>query len=79
MREEYLRLSDWVRTLSRTYQDRILIRIIDAASLMGLVKALWYRFRRYPTFIVNRQEKYTGWDERALTEILERHLAETAS
>lgn len=42
---------------------------------MGCVKALWYRFRKYPTFIVNRREKYTGWDEKALTEILERHLA----
>ncbi|MBU0516112.1 MAG: hypothetical protein KJ621_15220 [Proteobacteria bacterium] len=43
---------------------------------MGFVKALWYRFRQYPTFIVNRREKYTGWDEKTLAEILERHLAE---
>ena len=28
------------------------------------------------TFIVNRREKYTGWDEEALTDILDRHLAE---
>ncbi len=56
-----------------------MIRIIDAYSLMGFIKAVWYRFRKYPTFIVNRREKYTGWDEKVLTEILERHLAEAPS
>jgi hypothetical protein len=74
VQEEYLRLSDWVRKLSEAYQDKILIRIIDAYSLMGLVKAIWYRFRRYPTFIVNRRIKYTGWDEARLAEILEGQL-----
>jgi hypothetical protein len=75
VRQEYLRLSDWIRKLSTTYQDRILIRVIDAYSVMGLVKSIWYRFRRYPTFIVNRRWKYTGWDESQLTEIIESHLA----
>jgi hypothetical protein len=45
---------------------------------MGFIKAIWYRFRRYPTFIVNRRQKYTGWDEAKLTEILESQLTAAA-
>lgn len=30
--------------------------------MVGLFKSLRYRVRRYPTFVINGQEKYTGWD-----------------
>ncbi|MBU0516113.1 MAG: hypothetical protein KJ621_15225 [Proteobacteria bacterium] len=75
MKEEYLRLSDWIRKLSTGYGHRILIKIIDAHTPLGLYKAVRYRFRKTPTFIVNGRHKYTGWDEQRLEIILNWHLA----
>jgi hypothetical protein len=75
IKEEYLRLSDWIRQLCDAYHPNILIKIIDAHTPLGLYKCVRYRFRRYPTFIVNGRQKYTGWDERRLEAILNWQLA----
>ncbi len=75
IKEEYLRLSDWIRQLCDAYGQNILIKIIDAHTPLGLYKCVRHRFRRYPTFIVNGRQKYTGWDERRLEAILNFHLA----
>ena len=60
--EEFQRLSDVVMGLSTRYQDSILIQIWDPRSLQGLLKSIRYWVRRYPTFIVEGQNKITGWD-----------------
>lgn len=75
MKEEYLRLSDWIRTLADRYRQDILIKVIDAHTPLGLYKAVRHRFRKTPTFIVNGRHKYTGWDEQRLEIILNWHLA----
>ena len=75
IKEDYLRVCDWVRKLVDLYRHKIVIRIIDAHSLLGIYKALRHRFRKTPTFIVNRRHKYTGWDEGQLEAILDRQLA----
>jgi len=75
MKDEYLRLSDWIRALADRYRQDILIKIIDAQTPLGLYKAVRYRFRKTPTFIVNGRHKYTGWDEQRLETILNWHLA----
>ena len=58
--EEFQRLSDVILNLSNRYQDSILIQIWDPRSLQGLIKSIRYWVRRYPTFIVEGQEKVTG-------------------
>jgi hypothetical protein len=60
--EEFQRLSDVVMDLSTRFQGSILIRIWDPRSLQGLIKSCRYWVRRYPTFIVQGQDKVTGWD-----------------
>jgi len=74
VQEEYLRLSDWIRELGRRYKDRLVIKVIDVQSVLGVYKSIRYRIRRYPTFIVAGDEVYTGWDKDALAALLERHL-----
>jgi len=74
LKEEYLRLSHWIRELSRRYQDRLLIKVIDVQSVLGIYKSIRYRIRNYPTFIVAGTERYTGWDPDALAALLEKHL-----
>jgi hypothetical protein len=39
-KEEFLRLSQWIRDLAKLYKHRILFKVIDAQSPMGLFKSL---------------------------------------
>ena len=68
--EEFQRLSDVVMGLSNRYQDSILIQIWDPRSLQGLIKSIRYWVRRYPTFIVEGQNKVTGWDVEQLDQFI---------
>jgi len=70
LKEEYLKLSDWIRELIRIYEDRLLIKLIDAQSILGFYKSLRHWVRKYPTFIVEGQETYTGWDKKRLESLL---------
>jgi len=74
LKEEFLRLSDWIRELSRLYKHRLLIRLIDAQSLLGIYKHFRYRIRTYPAFIVERKEAYAGWDKSQLEKILDKYI-----
>ena len=68
--EEFQRLSDVVMGLSNRYQDSILIQIWDPRSLQGLMKSIRYWVRRYPSFIVEGQNKVTGWDVEQLEQYI---------
>jgi len=70
LKAEYLKLSDWIRELTRIYEDRLLIKLIDAQSILGFYKSLRHWVRKYPTFIVEGQETYTGWDKKQLETLL---------
>jgi len=70
LKEEYLKLCDWIRELTRTYEERLLIRLIDAQSILGVYKSLRHWVRKYPAFIVEGQETYTGWDKKRLESLL---------
>ena len=71
---DHCRLSAWIAELSQQYGAQIMIRLIDPLSGLGLWKALRYWIRRYPAFVVNGKEKYSGWDQRALAMMLQRAL-----
>lgn len=57
---EYDAVSDWVREVFRVHCDRILLKVIDAASIEGFYKSLKYNARRYPAVIVNGQSRFLG-------------------
>jgi len=58
--KEYQVVSDWVREMFRVHCDRIVLKIIDAASVEGFYKSLKYRARRYPAVIVNEGPRFIG-------------------
>ena len=60
--DEYVRVCQWATETGTRYQGRVLIRIIDYQSLVGLWRVLRYWIRRYPTFILDGQ-KFVGWEE----------------
>ncbi len=62
LQKEYADLSDWVRATVETYAGRVVFKVIDAASMEGLIKSVRYNARRYPAFVVDRQAKYIGTD-----------------
>ncbi len=72
--EEFTRLSDWIRELLHLYQHRLLIKIIDVQSLLGIYKSLRYRIRHYPTFIIDGKETYTGWEKGQLEKLLDKQI-----
>ncbi len=64
-KQAYLHLSNWVRAVARHYGRSVVIRVIDPQSLVGMWWLLRYRIRRYPTFMIDRQEKFVGWEAEA--------------
>ena len=74
LKEEVTTLSDWVRELKRLYKHRLLIKVIDVQSPLGIYKSLRYRIRTYPTFIVEGKETYAGWDKDHLESLLDKYV-----
>jgi hypothetical protein len=70
LKEDYLKLCDWIRELTRLYKDGLLIKLIDVQSILGLYKSLRHWVRKYPAFIVEGKETYTGWDKKRLESLL---------
>ncbi len=52
LKEEYARLCEWTKELTRLYRHRLFIKLIDVQSFVVIYKSLRYRIRRYPTFII---------------------------
>jgi hypothetical protein len=74
LKEEYTKLSDWIQELNHLYKHRLLIKLIDVQSPLGIYKSLRYWIRTYPTFIVEGKETYTGWDKNQLESLLDKHI-----
>ena len=53
--QDYQAVSDWVREIFRQHGDRVVMKVIDAASAEGVIKSLRYRARHYPAVIVAGQ------------------------
>jgi len=62
LKQEYLRLSVWVKAVASFYGRSIVIRIIDPQSFVGLWKLIRYRIRRYPTMILEQNTIFSGWN-----------------
>ncbi len=74
LKDEMIKLSEWIRELTHLYKHRLLIKLVDVQSLLGIYKSLRHRLRRYPAFIVERKEVYTGWDKNQLEDLLDKHV-----
>jgi hypothetical protein len=74
LKKEMMKLSDWIQELTRLYKHRLLIKLIDVQSFIGIYKSLRHRIRKYPTFIIERKEIYTGWDKNHLEDLLDRYI-----
>ena len=62
IKADYLRLSDWIRNMRRSYGQQVVVRLVDPQSLGGIWKVLRHRIRRFPTFFVGGTERIVGWE-----------------
>ncbi len=76
---DWQRISDWVFELAEAYPGKLVIRITDAQSMQGLWKSISKGVHQYPTFIIDGQEKYHGWDSQQLNALIDRHVSEARS
>ena len=60
MAREYEAVSEWVNEIFGVHCDRVVVKVIDAASIEGVYKTLRYSARRYPAIIVGRDKRFTG-------------------
>ncbi len=74
LKEEDTKLREWIRELTRLYKHRLLIRLIDVQSPLGIYKSLRHRIRTYPTFIVEGKETYAGWERDRLESLLDKYI-----
>src|SRR4030042_2297494 len=74
LQEEVARLSDWIRELNGLYKHRLVMRVIDAHSPVGMVKCLRHWIRKYPTFIINGKETWAGWDKGKLESLIDKYI-----
>ncbi len=58
--QEYQAISDWVREIFRIHCDRVVVKVIDAASVEGFYKSLKYGTRRFPAVIINGEARFNG-------------------
>jgi len=74
IKDEVLRLSDWIRDLVRRFPNDVQFKIIDAMTLLGVYKILRHRIRKLPGFIIEHRKTYSGWDSKALEALINQHL-----
>lgn len=74
LESEYAAISDWAREAIARYGERLAIKVVDAASVEGVVKALWYRVRHFPAFVLDGHERLLGFDRERLNAVLAERL-----
>ncbi len=58
--QEYQAVSDWVQRIFKIHCDRVVVKVVDAASLEGFYKALKYNAHRYPAVIIDGRTRFSG-------------------
>lgn len=75
LKQDYQRLSDWVRNTVELYGDRVVFKVIDAASIEGVLKSVRYGVHHYPAIVVDGREKYIGSDFGRVKPLIDQRLA----
>jgi hypothetical protein len=74
MMQEYTQLSDWVINAAEHYGGRVVFKVIDAASLEGVYKALRYGVRKFPAVIIDGKGKTIGENFRQAETLIDQRL-----
>jgi hypothetical protein len=78
LQAEFTAIADWTAAAHERYGDELQVKVIDVASIEGVIKAVRHRARRFPAFIVDGRERFVGFDPDRLDRALERRHREPA-
>jgi hypothetical protein len=76
LQAEYTAIADWAATAHEQFGERLQIKVVDVASVEGVIKAVRHRVRRFPAFVVDGREAIVGFDSERLNSALERRLGQ---
>ncbi len=71
---EYETITQWAFEARQRFGPRLRLTLVDVASLEGFFKALRYRARSFPTFVVDGRERIAGFDRERLDAALSDRL-----
>jgi hypothetical protein len=74
MMREYRDLSDWILNSAERYGGRVVFKVIDAASMEGLLKSLRYGVHKYPAVVVDGKAAQTGMDLKRAEALIDQSL-----
>ena len=72
---EFQAWSEWIHRLLERHGPRVRVKVVDAASIEGVIESLRHRVGRYPAVIVDGSEKRRGADFEALDRVIDARLA----
>ncbi|HEX7594301.1 MAG TPA: DUF1525 domain-containing protein [Anaerolineae bacterium] len=75
MMQDYRNLSDWVLNSVERFGGRVVFKVIDAASMEGLLKSVRYGVRKYPAVVIDGKAKQTGADFQKAEVLIDQSLA----
>lgn len=68
--QEYQEIAVWAAQLLREYGSRIVLRLVDAASMEAVAKSIQFNINYYPAVIVDHHASFPEWElDRATEEI----------
>ncbi len=75
MMQEYRNLSDWILNSVERFGGRVVFKVIDAASMEGLLKSVRYGVHKYPAVVIDGKTKQTGADFQKAQALIDQSLA----
>lgn len=78
LQQEYQELSDWVRRTVEDFAGRVVFKVVDAASVEGLLKSVRYGVRQYPALVMAGQGRTIGQDWSHARSLIDEKLAAMA-
>jgi hypothetical protein len=79
LRQEFQALSLWAHDLVERFGRRVRVKVVDAASIEGVLKSLRHGIRRYPAVVVQGRDRFVGVDLHSVLPAIERHVEEAES
>jgi hypothetical protein len=72
--QEFQQVSDWIHSLLQRHGDGLKVSVVDAASIEGVWRSLRYGVRRYPTVVVDGEDKFVGTDFAPANRLIDERL-----
>jgi hypothetical protein len=70
------RIADWVADAHARYGDQLQVKVVDVASIEGVIGSLRHRTRRFPTFVIDGAVRIIGFDPQRLDAALAQRLVD---